>query len=213
MPWDSIWNEGGGGAVPVGTLGGKITIIHRRKSKVASRVVNSHCPIPRRLTSSINWNENSVANGLIPCSCSFEAESGKLDGEDHVVGGKFVIYEFGNAWNPKGPGEATGHHLLPSGTAYAGHVGLLSKIREKLPRTLVPGVEHLHAENYLANIVHEDGIFRPPLKRSSRNTFARRSSIMFDIDNSANIENVNFERGVLLIIILDESKFEIFWIN
>lgn len=66
MPWDSIWNEGGGGAVPVGTLGGKITIIHRRKSKVASRVVNSHCPIPRRLTSSINWNENSVANGLIP---------------------------------------------------------------------------------------------------------------------------------------------------
>lgn len=35
---------------------------------------------------------------------------------------------------------------------------------------------------------------------------------MFDIDNSANIENVNFERGVLLIIILDESKFEIFWI-
>lgn len=44
-------------------------------------------------------------------------------------------------------------------------------------------------------------------------TFARRSSIMFDIDNSANIENVNFEREVLLIIILDESKFEIFWIN
>lgn len=53
------------GAVPVGTLGGKITIIHRRKSKVASRIVNSHCAIPRRLTSSINWNENSVANGLI----------------------------------------------------------------------------------------------------------------------------------------------------
>lgn len=33
---------------------------------------------------------------------------------------------------------------------------------------------------------------------------------MFDIDNSANIENVNFERGVLLIIILDGNKFEIF---
>lgn len=196
----------------MGTLGGKITIIHRRKSKVASRVVNSHCPIPRRLTSSINWNENSVANGLIPW-LQFRGGIGKARWrrprcwrEIRYLWIRKRLKSERSRWSYGAPPAAFRDGLR-------GPRGSLVQDCEKLPRTLVPGVEHLHAENYLANIVHEDGIFRPPLKRSSRNTFARRSSIMFDIDNSANIENVNFEREVLLIIILDESKFEIFWIN
>lgn len=181
MRFNLKWG-GGGRAVPVGTLGGKITIIHRRKSKVASRVVNSHRPIPRRLTSSINWGGNNVANGLIPRrSLQLRGGFDKFGVEKTTTApfeGKFVIYEFGNAWNPKGPGEATGHHLLPSGTVHAGHVGLLSKIREKLPGTLV----RTPARRKLL------GKYRPRGRNisrsiSSRNTFTWRLLIMFDIDN------------------------------
>lgn len=145
------------------------------------------------------WTRMCVANGLIPVAISRRIY------EKTGIRGKFVIYEFGNAWNPKGPGEATRHHLLPSGTVYAGHyVG--PRFVKNCPETLVPGLETPAHRKLLGKYRN-----RPRGRNISKAFFSKHfcafegpSLIISHVLNSANIENINFER-----LLINYRGFEI----